>query len=38
MLLITSMWQTVEEMLKADGPNWQRVLGYIEGIFRHFEM
>ncbi|XP_059897644.1 cytospin-A-like isoform X2 [Gadus macrocephalus] len=29
---------TVEEMLKADGPNWQRVLGYIEGIFRHFEM
>ncbi|CAL8314813.1 unnamed protein product [Lota lota] len=29
---------TVEEMLKADGPNWQRVLGYVEGIFRHFEM
>ncbi|KAJ3606765.1 hypothetical protein NHX12_026284 [Muraenolepis orangiensis] len=29
---------TVEEMLKADGPNWQRVLGYVEGVFRHFEM
>ncbi|XP_028253200.1 cytospin-B-like isoform X2 [Parambassis ranga] len=29
---------TVEEMLKADGPDWQRVLGYVEGIFRHFEM
>uniref|UniRef100_A0A1A8KXA4 Cytospin-A n=1 Tax=Nothobranchius kuhntae TaxID=321403 RepID=A0A1A8KXA4_NOTKU len=29
---------TVEEMLKADGPDWQRVLGYIENIFRHFEM
>ncbi|XP_071323372.1 cytospin-B-like [Trachinotus anak] len=29
---------TAEEMLKADGPDWQRVLGYIESIFRHFEM
>ncbi|XP_032399156.1 cytospin-A isoform X1 [Etheostoma spectabile] len=29
---------TVEEMLKADGPDWQRVLGYVESIFRHFEM
>lgn len=30
--------QTVEEMLKADGPDWQKVLGYVESIFRHFEM
>ncbi|KAJ8009365.1 hypothetical protein DPEC_G00088130 [Dallia pectoralis] len=29
---------TVEEMLKPDGPDWQRVLGYIESMFRHFEM
>ncbi|XP_028997510.1 cytospin-A-like isoform X1 [Betta splendens] len=29
---------TVEEMLKAGGPDWQRVLGYVESIFRHFEM
>ncbi|XP_063758703.1 cytospin-B-like [Eleginops maclovinus] len=29
---------SVEEMLKADGPDWQRVLGYVESIFRHFEM
>ncbi|KAM6992061.1 uncharacterized protein LKV04_008138 [Tautogolabrus adspersus] len=29
---------TVEEMLKADGPDWQKVLGYVENIFRHFEM
>ncbi|XP_028460788.1 cytospin-A isoform X2 [Perca flavescens] len=29
---------TVEEILKADGPDWQRVLGYVESIFRHFEM
>ncbi|XP_016889349.1 cytospin-A-like isoform X2 [Cynoglossus semilaevis] len=29
---------TVEEMLKSDGPDWQRVLGYVESIFRHFEM
>ncbi|XP_029965600.1 smoothelin-like protein 1 [Salarias fasciatus] len=28
---------SVEEMLKADGPDWQRVLGYVESIFRHFE-
>uniref|UniRef100_A0A8C9Z4F3 Cytospin-A n=1 Tax=Sander lucioperca TaxID=283035 RepID=A0A8C9Z4F3_SANLU len=30
--------KTVEEMLKADGPDWQRVLGYVESVFRHFEM
>ncbi|KAG7508532.1 cytospin-A-like isoform X1 [Solea senegalensis] len=29
---------SVEEMLKAGGPDWQRVLGYVESIFRHFEM
>ncbi|XP_007257659.2 cytospin-B [Astyanax mexicanus] len=29
---------TVEEMLKAEGPDWQRVLGYVENIYRHFEM
>ncbi|XP_026197901.1 cytospin-A-like isoform X2 [Anabas testudineus] len=29
---------TVEEMLKAEGPDWQRVLAYVESIFRHFEM
>ncbi|XP_029352948.1 cytospin-B-like [Echeneis naucrates] len=29
---------TAEEMLKAGGPDWQRVLGYVESIFRHFEM
>ncbi|KAK5616514.1 hypothetical protein CRENBAI_009402 [Crenichthys baileyi] len=29
---------TVVEMLKADGPDWQRVLAYVESIFRHFEM
>uniref|UniRef100_UPI0037E88CF6 cytospin-A-like n=1 Tax=Semicossyphus pulcher TaxID=241346 RepID=UPI0037E88CF6 len=29
---------TAEEMLKADGPDWQKVLGYVESIFRHFEM
>ncbi|XP_062267482.1 cytospin-A-like [Platichthys flesus] len=29
---------TVEEMLRADGPDWQRVLGYVESIFRQFEM
>ncbi|XP_065819806.1 cytospin-A-like [Labrus bergylta] len=29
---------TVEEMLKSDGPDWQKVLGYVENIFRHFEM
>ncbi|XP_029572036.1 cytospin-A isoform X2 [Salmo trutta] len=29
---------TVEEMLRPGGPDWQRVLGYVESIFRHFEM
>lgn len=29
---------TVEDMLKVDGPDWQRVLTYVESIFRHFEM
>lgn len=29
---------TVEDMLKADGPDWQRVLAYVENVFRHFEM
>ncbi|XP_037603438.1 cytospin-A [Sebastes umbrosus] len=29
---------TVEEMLRAGGPDWQRVLGYVESIYRHFEM
>ncbi|KAM8832534.1 uncharacterized protein AB9W97_003586 isoform 2-T2 [Spinachia spinachia] len=29
---------TAEEMLKANGPDWQQVLGYVESIFRHFEM
>lgn len=37
-LPVYPMWQTVEEMLKAEGPDWQRVLGYVESIFRHFEM
>ena len=30
--------QTVDEMLRVDGPDWQRVLGYVESIYRHFEM
>ncbi|TNN49163.1 Cytospin-B [Liparis tanakae] len=30
--------KTSGEMLKADGPDWQQVLGYVESIFRHFEM
>ncbi|KAG5846817.1 hypothetical protein ANANG_G00118990 [Anguilla anguilla] len=34
---ITSML-TVEEMLRTEGPDWQRVLGYVESIYRHFEM
>ncbi|KAK9531354.1 hypothetical protein VZT92_010783 [Zoarces viviparus] len=34
--IITTL--TSEEMLKADGPDWQQVLGYVESIFRHFEM
>lgn len=25
-------------MLRAGGPDWQRVLGYVESIYRHFEM
>ncbi|KAJ8367334.1 hypothetical protein AAFF_G00320830 [Aldrovandia affinis] len=29
---------TVEEMLREEGPDWQRVLGYVESIYRHFEM
>ncbi|XP_056283339.1 cytospin-A-like isoform X2 [Pseudoliparis swirei] len=29
---------TSGEMMKADGPDWQQVLGYVESIFRHFEM
>ncbi|XP_041109067.1 cytospin-A-like isoform X2 [Polyodon spathula] len=29
---------TVEEMLRAEGPDWQRVLEYVECIFKHFEM
>ncbi|XP_056152094.1 cytospin-A isoform X2 [Lampris incognitus] len=29
---------TVEEMLKAGGPDWQRVLSYVESMYRHFEM
>lgn len=30
--------QTVEEMLRTGGPDWQRVLSYVENIYRHFEM
>ncbi|XP_061896513.1 cytospin-A-like isoform X3 [Entelurus aequoreus] len=29
---------TVEEMLRAGGPDWQRVLSYVENMYRHFEM
>ncbi|XP_061751502.1 cytospin-A [Nerophis ophidion] len=29
---------TVEEMLRAGGPDWQRVLNYVENMYRHFEM
>ncbi|TKS86409.1 Cytospin-A SPECC1-like protein [Collichthys lucidus] len=29
---------TVEEMLRPGGPDWQRVLSYVESIYRHFEM
>ncbi|XP_034153097.1 cytospin-A [Esox lucius] len=29
---------TVEEMLRPGGPDWQRVLGYVESVYRHFEM
>ncbi|XP_026857480.2 cytospin-A-like [Electrophorus electricus] len=28
----------VEEMLREEGPDWQRVLKYVENIYRHFEM
>lgn len=33
-----NVWQKVEDMLKVDGPDWQKVLAYVESIFRHFEM
>ncbi|XP_077394477.1 cytospin-A [Festucalex cinctus] len=29
---------TVEDMLRAGGPDWQRVLNYVESMYRHFEM
>ncbi|XP_058254525.1 cytospin-B [Hemibagrus wyckioides] len=29
---------TADEMLKTEGPDWQRVLGYVESIYSHFEM
>ncbi|XP_076850671.1 cytospin-A [Brachyhypopomus gauderio] len=29
---------TLEEMMRTEGPDWQRVLGYVESIYRHFEM
>ncbi|XP_045918923.1 cytospin-A isoform X2 [Micropterus dolomieu] len=29
---------SIEEMLRAGGPDWQRVLSYVESIYRHFEM
>lgn len=29
---------TVEEMLRVGGPDWQRVLSYVESVYRHFEM
>ncbi|XP_056250156.1 cytospin-A [Seriola aureovittata] len=29
---------TVEEMLRVGGPDWQRVLSYVENVYRHFEM
>ncbi|KAM4723448.1 CD109 antigen [Anableps anableps] len=29
---------TADEMLRAGGPDWQRVLGYVESIYRHFEI
>ncbi|XP_046869946.1 cytospin-A isoform X1 [Hypomesus transpacificus] len=29
---------TMEEMLRPGGPDWQRVLVYVESIYRHFEM
>ncbi|KAK1795628.1 hypothetical protein P4O66_001115 [Electrophorus voltai] len=30
--------KAVEEMLREVGPDWQRVLKYVENIYRHFEM
>ncbi|MED6248546.1 hypothetical protein ATANTOWER_001779, partial [Ataeniobius toweri] len=29
---------TADEMLRAGGPDWQRVLSYVETIYRHFEI
>ncbi|KAK7904798.1 hypothetical protein WMY93_017405 [Mugilogobius chulae] len=29
---------TLEEMLRVGGPDWQRVLSYVENVYRHFEM
>lgn len=29
---------TLEEMLRVGDPDWQRVLSYVESIYRHFEM
>ncbi|XP_077476308.1 cytospin-A [Stigmatopora argus] len=29
---------TIEDMLRAGGPDWQRVLSYVETVYRHFEM
>ncbi|KAL0969279.1 hypothetical protein UPYG_G00224940 [Umbra pygmaea] len=29
---------SIEEMLRPGGPDWQRVLGYVESMYRHFEM
>ncbi|XP_077587258.1 cytospin-A [Stigmatopora nigra] len=29
---------TIEDMLRAGGPDWQRVLTYVETVYRHFEM
>lgn len=29
---------TLEEMLRVGGPDWQRVLSYVESMYRHFEM
>ncbi|XP_068195691.1 cytospin-A isoform X2 [Antennarius striatus] len=29
---------TIDEMLRTGGPDWQRVLSYVESIYRHFEM
>ncbi|KAM9787187.1 uncharacterized protein ACBT44_020418 [Syngnathus typhle] len=29
---------SVEDMLRAGGPDWQMVLSYVESMYRHFEM